>query len=96
MSGLSKAMKLSGVVEKEMVFLLGSKHQGEKNMSFEFTFKSTKLCFLSQTHLTTGNSSYQILTFSRSFHGGEEEGFSSSLLGGKETENQRKEKERKL
>lgn len=64
-------VKLSGVVEKEMVFLLGSKHQGEKNMSFEFTFKSTKLFFLSQTHCTPGTSSYQILTFSRSFHGGE-------------------------
>lgn len=71
MSGLSKMVKLSGVVEKEMVFLLGSKHQGEKNMSFEFTFKSTKLFFLSQTHCTPGTSSYQILTFSRSFHGGE-------------------------
>lgn len=84
-------VKLSGVVEKEMVFLLESKHQGEKNMSFEFTFKSTKLFFLSQTHCTPGTSSYQILIFSRNFHGGEGEGFSSSLLGWKESENQRKE-----
>ena len=53
MSGLSKTVKLSGVVEKEIVFLLGSKHQGEKNMTFEFTFKSTNLFFIRQTHNTT-------------------------------------------
>lgn len=41
-------VKLSGVVEKETVFLLGSKYQGEKSMSFEFTFKSTKFFSLAK------------------------------------------------
>lgn len=70
--------------KKRSFFPLGSKYQGEKNMPLEFTFKTTNLCFLSQTHHTPGTSSYQILTFSRSFHDREGEGFSSSLLGWKE------------